>query len=195
MPQRHPRATRADYGPNRLSLRLAFRPFVDAFEFQGRSTRREVISFWLLGALGNLHLGTLTVEGIPPQLSAILGIAWAILWGWPWFPLLVRRLHDQDRSGRWALLPLLIVPILALAWFTVRPGHWLSLNLDIGSLHQSREIAATGWSVFLFLISIALGLVANFLFLLWRPTIGRNRFGPDPRGESISIGDAALVET
>jgi uncharacterized membrane protein YhaH (DUF805 family) len=183
---------RADYGPNRLSFRLAFRPFVDAFQFRGRSTRREVVSFWLLDAL--CHLGTLRVEGASSQLSAILGVVSAIIWGWPWIPLLVRRLHDQDRSGWWALLPLLIVPIYALEWFTARRGHGWSLSLDIGSLHQSREIMTTGWSAFLLLIAIAL-FVAHFLFFLWRPTIGRNRFGPDPRAESIGIGAAALVET
>lgn len=169
---------RADYGPNRLSLRLAFRPFADAFEFQGRSTRHEVISFWLLGALG--HLGTLKVEGISSQTAAVFGIAWAILWGWPWTPLLARRLHDQGRSGRWAVLPFVGAAMLLLNWWLAPTGNGPPMDFSLGSPHLHRSIAWTPLTIGSF---AAFGMISivTFLFYLLPNTKGPNRYGPDPR--------------
>jgi uncharacterized membrane protein YhaH (DUF805 family) len=169
---------RADYGPNRLSFRLAFRPFVDAFQFRGRSTRTEVMSFWLLGLVANA--GTLTIGDPTPPIFYAATILWPLAWAWPWIPLLVRRLHDQGRNGWWALVPLSIVPFSALQWFTAPAGNAASMAFHFGPLEFHKGVGATPWTISLMVVLIAL-MVANVLLFLWQPTRGANRFGPDPR--------------
>jgi uncharacterized membrane protein YhaH (DUF805 family) len=169
---------RSDYPANKLGLRLAFWPLTHAFTFRGRSTRNEVVAFWLLGIVVNA--GTLTLDGPPSPLFYAMGIAWSLLWTWPWIPLLVRRLHDQGRGGWWALIPLSIAPLSALEWFTAPDGRATSISFHLGPLRLVRDIATTPWTISLMIVFITL-VVANVLLFLWQPTRGANRFGPDPR--------------
>jgi len=179
---------RGDYPANRLGLRLAFWPLTHAFTFRGRSTRNEVVSFWLLGLLANA--GTLTLEP-PSAWFYVMGIAWSLLWTWPWIPLLVRRLHDQGRSGWWALIPLSVAPLGALEWLTAPDGHAASISYHLGPLQLVKGVAATPWTISLMTLLIAL-FVANVLLFLWQPTRGANRFGPDPRLAAGTGGSDAI---
>ena len=170
---------RSGYPANKLGLRLAFRPLMRAFTFHGRSTGHEVVAFWLLSTLA--QAGTLTYDPPPsPVLFYALSIAWNLVWSWPWIPLLVRRLHDQGRSGWWALVPLSIMPLCALQWFTAPVGNAASMGFHFGPLDFHKGVAATPWTISLMVILIAL-MVVNILLFLWPPTPGANRFGPDPR--------------
>jgi uncharacterized membrane protein YhaH (DUF805 family) len=171
-------AMRSAYPADKLGLRLAFRPLMHAFTFRGRSTGNEVIAFWVLSMLA--QAGTLTYDGPPSSLFYALGIAWNLVWAWPWIPLLVRRLHDQGRSGWWALIPLASVPLWALQWLTAPVGDAASMAFHFGPLEFHKGIAATPWTISLIVILIAL-MVVNILLFLWQPTRGDNRFGPDPR--------------
>lgn len=168
---------RSDYGPNRISLRLAVRPLVDAFQFRGRSTRKEVVSFWLLDMLA--HAGTLSIDTPPSSLFYVFGIAWALLWNWPWVPLLIRRLHDQGRSGWWAALQLGFIPPFLYASLIAPAGKGASISFHLGSFAIDREI---GWNagMIAMLPMVLLGVVMFVLYLL-PPTKGANRFGRDPR--------------
>ena len=83
-----------------------------AFDFKGRSTRRD---FWL-PFLVNCAVWVLAVAVTLMFLSfapAFTGILAAILWAYlvvsavPFAALTVRRLHDTGRSGWWYLLVLL----------------------------------------------------------------------------------------
>jgi uncharacterized membrane protein YhaH (DUF805 family) len=171
---------RTDYGDNRISRRLAFRPFIDAFQFHGRSTRTEVVSFWLLGIVANAMS---LAWGDPSSILArTLPVAWAVAWNWPWLPLLVRRLHDQDRSG-WraaaAFAPLLLFWAAWVAAAPVDSGGFV-MSLDWLWIHQSKHVAwtaATLVSSALFILSA----VVTFVLYLLPGTAGQNRFGPDPR--------------
>lgn len=176
---------RANYGPNRLSFRLAFRPFVDAFQFRGRSTRTEVVSFWLLGKI--CHLGVVTMGGLPPQLAATAGAFWTIAWYWPWIPLLVRRLHDQGRSGRWAAVLLAGSILFALDWFAPT-GSDLSLDFSLGWSDVHRSVAWTPLTIAASVAAVAMSIASLLLYLLPN-TEGQNRYGPDPRLDA----EASLV--
>ncbi len=93
--------------------------------FTGRSSRREYWSFFLLYFC--LVIITLTIEvileiydtktGFGP-ISSVTTVGLAI----PSISVLVRRLHDINRSGLWALL--IVVPIanLVLLFFTCLKG-------------------------------------------------------------------------
>lgn len=169
---------RTAYGSNRISLRLAFRPFVDAFQFRGRSTRTEVVCFWLLGVIA--HAFSATIEDAPPLFLQILTTGWAILWQWPWVPLLVRRLHDQDRSGWWASL--LAGPILVLsgaAWLGMDHRGFVH-SYQVGDWLSARTVDWT-MATWIVLAGFVACSAVNFILYLLPSSIGPNRYGPDPR--------------
>jgi uncharacterized membrane protein YhaH (DUF805 family) len=184
---------RSSYPANRIGLRLAFWPLTHAFTFGGRSTRKEVVSFWLLDMLA--HAGTLSVDTPPSSLSYVLGIAWALLWKWPWVPLLIRRLHDQGRSGWWAALQLGFIPPALYASLIAPAGKGTSISFHLGSFAIDREI---GWyaGMIAMLPVVLLGVVIFVLYLL-PPTKGANRFGRDPRRDVAPEreGNAVPAET
>jgi uncharacterized membrane protein YhaH (DUF805 family) len=108
-------------GENRISLRLALRPLVHFLRFDGRSTRSEVISFWLLSTVANL--GTFSFDPGPSLALMFTAIAalWTIFWSWPWIPLLARRLHDQGRSAKW--LSIVAIPAISMAICAALAGN------------------------------------------------------------------------
>jgi uncharacterized membrane protein YhaH (DUF805 family) len=168
---------RSTYGANRVSIRLAFRPFIDAFVFQGRSTRSEVASFWLLGMIVTAF--RLSVDN-PSVGVRIAGLIWTLVWSWPWIPLFVRRLHDQDRTGRWAWLSGVLV-LVAVAGLWIAPaGNGPGISVDLTFFRASRQIAWTPVTIAMTIATAAVIFAILVLFIL-RGTSGANRYGPDPR--------------
>jgi len=103
-------------------------PYRRYFEFSGRSRRKEYWMFTLFGILVNVALtivfGRTTytamgwyagvntqLNGVGDALSGLFGLINFI----PGIAVMVRRLHDIDRTGWWALL--IFVPILG--WFAL----------------------------------------------------------------------------
>lgn len=153
--------------------------------FGGRSTRTEAVGFFLLCSAANMM--TVTVAGPGAALMTAAKIAWSLLWGWPWLALFVRRLHDQDRSGWWALslaaLPLAAMIAMAMPQspdtsVTVRFLGWVS--------HP-----ATPFYVALEIIVVAVLAVQTAAMFLQYGTSGPNRFGADPREAAASPPAAA----
>ncbi|MDD9716727.1 DUF805 domain-containing protein [Dinoroseobacter sp. PD6] len=113
-------------------LRAIASAFVNVVNFGGRATRAE---FWYF----QLFIYALTIGGVlfvifalQPEQIARLGAAtddnpWyfgvsVFLWIQSW-SLLVRRLHDTDRSGFWSLIGFVpIIGLLVLLVFAVQPG-------------------------------------------------------------------------
>lgn len=86
--------------------------------FQGRAARSEYWFFTLFLFLGQLVLGFVDMAtGI-----GVLGSIFILVCLIPTLAVTVRRLHDTDRSGWWALLMLipLIGNIVLLIWFCAR---------------------------------------------------------------------------
>lgn len=97
---------------------MPYRRYVD---FSGRSQRKEYWMFQLLVAIVYvvcmllITMGAPTIDPVTGQMSggsalatlgsAILGIFWlgTII---PAIAVAVRRMHDQDRSGWWILVPI-----------------------------------------------------------------------------------------
>ena len=143
---------------NTFGVRLALRQIKQSFEFKGRSTRTEVSSYWVIATVAEVAVSvvTLFVWDMAPWKSPWLFTAMAIVFAIPEPALFVRRLHDQNRSGWWALLG---IPYAAFAWF--------------GGARAERAL----WEhVIVLLLSIMI-----LALLLWSPTFGTNRFAPDPR--------------
>ena len=104
--------------------------WVRTFDYKGRSTRLEYLSFVLAnGALeiGYVVGGTAYVAAFDPPRAVVVGlvIAWltiAIATGVPEFAIIARRLRDTGRSRR--LILLFFIPIagrLCRWWFVRQP--------------------------------------------------------------------------
>ena len=153
---------------------LAGKAIRGTLDFRGRSTRLEVIAFWLAAMFVGIPLTSLfrLPEHGPGQLVATIG---GYLVCAPFAALLVRRLHDLDHSGWWAVAPIPVVLVnayqSALVSFETAPQSmpmWVSLAL-----------------------LIPIGIV--FTFMIAPGAEGPNRFGSDPRSsihpEQLGAGD------
>ena len=107
------RPTKGPLSPKeRRTFSLMWRPLYRWLDFSGRSTRKEYWMFFVLKIiLSTLSMFVLEVNDFLDQtsiaLSAIFLLFFLIFLTLPDLAVLVRRLHDSDRSGFWALLTLI----------------------------------------------------------------------------------------
>lgn len=95
-------------------------------EFSGRSRRKEFWFFVLFVLIGVILLGIIEgalgmagmVGGVYGPLTTLFYLAILI----PYVAVIVRRLHDQDKSGWWALLGLVPIANLVLLVFMFLDG-------------------------------------------------------------------------
>ncbi len=134
------------------------------FNYEGRLNRLPHYLYNLLVAAPGFALSIITVEtgfGSGPDLvfRIIMQLAQWILFLMS-VMVSVKRLHDLGYSGKWLLCPILFSFVFNWLPFPVNEG----LTLAIGA------------SIMIFY---------SFL-LLWRGTVGPNRFGPDPLAQRVS---------
>jgi uncharacterized membrane protein YhaH (DUF805 family) len=144
-------------------LAWALLPLRRYAEFGGRSTRTELVAFYLL----------IMLVGVPLTFAMLLlrSFEIAIAAGWllqlallcPSLALAVRRLHDSGRSGWWLLLAV--------------PGVALSIWQDF---HPEAAPRPKGLPSPLEL-AISAASLASLVLLLWNDDPGPNRYGPNPR--------------
>jgi uncharacterized membrane protein YhaH (DUF805 family) len=144
-------------------------PFRRSFDYSGRSRRREywgyaLVTFIVLNVIGWIEetLGLDRADGGPG--SPVGGIVWLVLMI-PGLAVAIRRLHDSNRAGWWVLLP--VAPFLF--WIIALVGGFSSDSL------------------FPFVMVAIVVAPLVFLVLMCLPgTRGPNRFGPDPKGDSLA---------
>ena len=88
--------------------------YTNSFNFSGRATRLEYFYSWLFWVLFYFLLNALrfvTFEGRGALVlpNSIVYIIVVIIISFPYISLIVRRLHDINRSGWWSLLVLTII--------------------------------------------------------------------------------------
>ncbi len=102
-----------------------FLPLKRFFDFSGRSRRMEYWMFAVLIVIGMIIAGILDVQlglggstassteftdsGVSANASfsgGILTLVWALIVFIPGLAVSVRRMHDQDKSGWWILVPI-----------------------------------------------------------------------------------------
>ncbi|WP_075183271.1 DUF805 domain-containing protein [Pantoea sp. 1.19] len=128
------------------------------FSWRGRLTRRD---FWLWLAvwwLLMLILFTLAGQGwLETRFTAFCVVALL----WPTAAVMVKRLHDRNKKGGWALLLVLAFILASGNWHGVLPPLW-------------------GWAIGRFMpILIMVMLVLDLGVFAGTP--GENRFGPEAR--------------
>jgi len=145
---------------NAFTPKAAWRTALRTFDFNGRSTRTELLCFWLFSIILQMIIGQLLMvldiaQGTmfsSPALAALSLITFI-----PTPALVVRRFHDEDKTGWWGLL--LLPPTIWKIW----KGSTPSLEFD-----PIRILCAL----------IGIGAL---VLLLWKPTEGPNHYGDDPR--------------
>ena len=98
--------------------------YLDAFKkyavFAGRSRRKEYWFFILFNIIAGVVLGAIDVMiGTSGMLGVIYGLVVLI----PGLAVMVRRLHDTDRTGWWFLIGLVpVIGTIVLFIFMVQDG-------------------------------------------------------------------------
>lgn len=155
---------------NRLeSIALPGRTLAKSLDFSGRSRRTEVVYYWIVTGLLNTIFAFFISMLVPLVMALVMNLILELTLVLPSFALLARRLHDQDRSGWWALILPAIVILDILK--TIR---FISV---ISGAKSGADVAPSPIEPW-----IGLPLAFAALILTFLPgTIGLNRFGPDPR--------------
>jgi len=141
-------------------------PLKQYAEFGGRSTRTEVVGFYVLtmvvGLVAYLVSDWLELAAAKPWLDGAVAAIFFI----PTLALFVRRLHDSGRSGRWLLVvsPAIVVVIWEVV---VRPRPF--------TLHIALHVP--WWAA----VPAFLSVLALWALLFWPDDRGTNRYGPNPR--------------
>lgn len=151
----------------------ALRPLRRYADFRGRAPRAEYWWYSLMVAVVGGLLGMADVKLLHGPIYGdygALGLPFTVAVIVPGFAVLIRRLHDTDNSGWWAVLHLPGV-ILLLA------GH--------SPIHASKVLSELTGPLHLFVsLGWAIASLALFVFTVIRGTDGQNRYGPDPYGPS-----------
>ncbi|KQX18660.1 hypothetical protein ASD39_18820 [Sphingomonas sp. Root50] len=152
-------------------IALLGRTLAKSLDFSGRSRRTEVVYYWIATALLSTVFAFIISTLLPLVAALVINQILKLTFALPFFALLVRRLHDQDRPGWWALMLPAILSLDILA--TIR---FILVIYGAGSEADTDPSPIELW--------IGLPLVFTALVLTFLPgTIGLNRFGPDPRLE------------
>jgi len=110
--------------------------------------------------------------------SALMTLFWLVAL-WPSIAILVKRIHDRNKSGWLCLvlyLPLILFMVLMIVWL----ADWIIAAAAAGS-YSPPSLGALGIIVILMgITSTGIGLWFFIEFGCLRGTIGANRYGPDP---------------
>lgn len=152
----------------------ALRPLRRYADFSGRAPRAEY--WWYVLAIGivGFLLGLADVFFLNGPISGNLGplgLAFTLAMIIPGIAVLVRRLHDTDRCGWWALVK---VP----SYVFVLSGSTL---IGFGDTYERLPVLALTLGIVLFFTWALAGLMV-FIFVISEGEQGSNRHGPDPYG-------------
>jgi uncharacterized membrane protein YhaH (DUF805 family)/DNA-directed RNA polymerase subunit RPC12/RpoP len=109
-------------GSQKGAFYFYIKAFQNYFDFHGRATRREYWSFFLIHMLIGISLYVLTA--LVSSDIYYISIIYTLLAFFPNLSILVRRLHDTDRSGWYILIAFIpIVGILVLLTLLVEDSY------------------------------------------------------------------------
>ena len=148
------------------ALGTAFLPLKRYAIFRGRSTRFELILFFALLVLINVAIGYiswfLSPEYVEWGRRVLIILAFC-----PVIAVMMRRLHDTGRSGRWLLLGF---PLLGfLLWEAVVQIRNPLAQSPIDAMPVAARVA------------LAMTGAVIAVLLLWDEEEGGNTYGPNPR--------------
>jgi uncharacterized membrane protein YhaH (DUF805 family) len=98
--------------------------FAGILSLKGRTSKNSFwVSVWVFGTLNILAVGgLLTVSGSAPSLASDSVALLALASCYPWLALVVRRLHDSNRSGWWLLSFVTVIGMIPLVCWLLLSG-------------------------------------------------------------------------
>lgn len=139
--------------------------------FKGRINRAR----YLVVQLALLTVWLVAWLKLSPQGETLHWVV-AITMLWINMATTVKRLHDRDRSGWWAVA-VLLVNLLSYTYYSLFLGLYFGVDISIGK------------ELLLVMLAVALPLLQTWvvieLFFLMGSE-GRNRFGPDPLSQVVT---------
>ncbi|HEY0623773.1 DUF805 domain-containing protein [Sphingomonas sp.] len=150
-------------------MRWALLPYRRYFEFRGRSRRIEFWAFFLWWLIASIVLRLIEgLFGLDALAAGLLLILLFMLGSFiPGLAVTVRRLHDANRTGWWALLP-----------FTT---FFLAFAAVAFGVEEDERVSITIGT------AVVLCPLALLVMLAWKGTRGPNRFGEDPDNPDIDL--------
>jgi uncharacterized membrane protein YhaH (DUF805 family) len=166
------------------------KPLFKYADFHGRANRTEYWLFGLfqvivyLGIMGlSVALGASGSIGAAVGIGLLLFVIVALGCFIPNLAVLVRRLHDSNRSAWWLLLYL---PGFINSFMTT--GEMISRAQQLGSNPQAlANLAESNAHLGMLAIISVICQLVMFVFLVWPGTRGPNRFGDDTHGGGIDL--------
>jgi uncharacterized membrane protein YhaH (DUF805 family) len=157
---------------NRSAFEWAIRPMKLYADFSGRAPRAEywwfAVAMTVIGLLAEYLDGMFGAPLVGAYGPASLLTTFGLLV--PGVAVLVRRLHDIDRSGWWALLSAGSYVFVAVG-FTTEPEGLVQAFEGLGT--PALITMALAWMA---------AIIVLLIFTITRGNEGMNRFGPDPYG-------------
>lgn len=149
-------------------LRMVARAVRDTFRFSGRATRTQMVVYYLatllLWQLGKVGLGLWLEYDQADLASQALWLALIL----PIPALLVRRFHDNGRSGHWLWLAVFSFALWTVRW-TVSYKLGTQARIDLDSTIWPLDWLAT------------LANIATVALIVMPGNSGANRYGANPR--------------
>ncbi|MDF7774987.1 DUF805 domain-containing protein [Sphingomonas sp. AOB5] len=151
--------------------------FLGLFLFTGRAQRSDLVLLWLIGIVLSLPIPLLHFAGLYVVLPNAVSMIINGVVGYLWATFLVRRLHDQGRSARWALALYGLAGLIILG-VAAQPQqqYGTSFRFLLWTFHPVGSVTTTLLSV-AYIACIGAMLVISLI----PPQDGPNRYGPDPR--------------
>ena len=158
--------------------------------FSGRATRSEYWWFILFQVLAGIAAGIIDLaSGSPFGETGTAGAIVSVGLTLPSAAVIVRRLHDINRSGWWFGLPLIVLVVLFVVIFIALIGAGTAGGVDIVALSEpelmSQDVAAQllpyACSLMVLAALSAVWGIVLFVFSLLDGTKGPNHYGEDPK--------------
>lgn len=146
------------------------------FNFSGRSSRTELVGYYFISMIAAAVLRFGISFFVTFDLSNQIDLALQCLIYLPFPALLVRRLHDQARTGK-------------LAWLLALPTLYAASGSLASLLGGTQGRIAFDSASYLVFWPSQLCAIAVLIFYFWPGTIGPNRFGENPRVGSFTPED------
>lgn len=151
--------------------------------FTGRARRSEFWYFSLFSFVASLIVTGLAVI---PIIGGIINIVFCFGIIIPSLSVTTRRLHDTGRSG-WHIVISYVIAVIAIILLFSGVGSENIINperADYATMNMPLLIVG----LILYLIAIIYGIVI-FVFELMDSNPGANKYGPNPKGDSLDSSD------
>lgn len=155
--------------PVQEALQSVGRTVRDTLVFSGRSRVRDVIYFAVATGLISFPADVALRDLLSWDSAVVARACLNALLALPFFALCVRRLHDQDRTGWWAMV---LPPLMVSSAYDLI--HTSFAIFDPSFMENASRSEPWRW----LLLPLAL---AVFVFTFLPGSVGANRYGPDPR--------------